>query len=120
VHWGGPVQPGAVFLIFAPTEAGPNAEEEGVFSVAEGVTFSRSKDVIQTVAAEAQTRGFLTLGYAGWAAGQLDGEIETGSWIYLEADSDIVFDTPPEELWQRCIDSLGVDPAMIWMQPVSE
>ena len=120
VHWGGPVQPGAVFLTFAPSAEGPGPQEEAVFGIGQGVAVSPSKDVIQAIAAKEQTRGFLTLGYAGWAPGQLDGEIETGSWIFMEADEDIIFDTPPEERWQKCIDSIGVDPSMIWMQPISE
>lgn len=120
VHWGGPVQPGAVFLTFAPSEDGPGPQEEAVFPISERVAVSPSKNVIQAIAAASDTRGFLTLGYAGWAPGQLDGEIESGSWIFLDADDGIIFDTPPEDQWQRCIDSIGVDPAMIWMQPVSE
>lgn len=121
VHWGGPVQPGAVFLTYARPSAADGRQDEAVFEVGDAVGVSPSREVIEAVAADASNAGaFLSLGYSGWAAGQLDGEIETGSWICLEVDGDVLFSLPPEERWQHCIDSLGVDPAMIWMMPVTE
>ena len=121
VHWGGPVQPGAVFMTFTRPAAGESSLDEAVFEIAGGIAVSPSRDMIQAVAGNADGgKAFLSLGYAGWAAAQLDAEIESGSWIFMDADEDILFDTPPDERWQKCIDSIGVDPAMIWMKPVSE
>lgn len=120
VRWGGPVQPGAVFLTFACSQ-GTTPTGDGVYSIGKSIAVSPSRDAIQAVAADpTRPRAFLSLGYAGWAPGQLDGEIQSGSWIFMEADEGIVFDTPAEQCWQRCIDSLGVDPSLIWMQPISE
>ncbi|MCP4871235.1 MAG: hypothetical protein GY898_21200 [Proteobacteria bacterium] len=121
VHWGGPVQPGAVFLTYARPSAADGQQDEAVFEVGETIGVSPSRVVIEAVAGESENAGaFLSLGYAGWAPGQLDGEIETGSWIYMEVDQEMLFSLPADERWQHCIDSLGVDPAMIWMTPVSE
>jgi len=121
VHWGGPVQPGAVFLIFERPSVGDGVEDEAVFQLGDRIGVSPSSRIIRAVAGDASNAGaYLTLGYAGWGAGQLDGEIKSGSWIYLEADPEVVFALPPEERWQHCVDSLGVDPAMIWMTPVNE
>ncbi len=121
VFWGGPVQPGAVFLTFARPSIGDGKQDEAVFQLSEKVGVSPSREVIEAIAGDSENPGaFLSLGYAGWAPGQLDGEIETGSWIWLDIDPAIVFELPPDERWQHCIDSLGVDPSLIWMTPVSE
>ena len=40
----------------------------------------------------------LSLGYAGWGAGQLESEIHQNSWLTVKAQPDLVFDTPPRTL----------------------
>ena len=122
VHWGGPVQPGAVFVTFSREGFEPDGrEEDGIFEVSSSLAVSPSKNVIELASSTVDISGaFLSLGYAGWGPGQLDGEIESGSWIYMELDEDVVFSVPPEERWKRCIDSIGVPSEMIWMQPVNE
>ena len=120
VHWGGPVQPGAVFVTFTREQVG-HEEEEGIFEVSSTLGVSPSKNVIETTSAMVDVSGaFLSLGYAGWGPGQLDEEIESGSWIFMELDEDLLFQTPTEERWERCIASIGVPSEMIWMQPVNE
>jgi len=47
------------------------------------------------------------VGYAGWSEGQLKDEIETGSWIVADMDSNYVFNTPPELLWKRVLQNKG-------------
>ena len=51
----------------------------------------------------------LTLGYAGWGAGQLEHEIARNAWLTVPADRAIVFDTPIERRWQAAAFALGVD-----------
>jgi putative transcriptional regulator len=41
------------------------------------------------------------LGYAGWAPGQLEAEVEAGAWQVLSGDAKTVFDARPETLWER-------------------
>ncbi len=122
VHWGGPVQPGAVFLTFARAdEADGGDESTGIFEISPKLAISPSKEIIESVAAATDiSDAFLSLGYAGWGAGQLDSEIESGSWIYTELDEDLIFRIPPPERWDYCIQSIGVEPEMIWMQPINE
>jgi len=43
------------------------------------------------------------LGYAGWAAGQLVSEFEFDSWLTAPASPEIVFESPPEQMWQRAV-----------------
>jgi len=62
----------------------------------------------------------LCLGYAGWGPGQLDGEIESGSWLFADIDPTIVFDTPLPERWTQALLLLGLTPQTVWMTPVDE
>ena len=122
VLWGGPVQPGAVFLTFAgssPTSP-DEGEENPVFSITQGLHVSPARDIIEAVAKDQNADAFITLGYAGWAAGQLDGEIAEGSWIFLDVDPDVVFTIPPDKRYDYCLSTLGVSPHLLWMQPITE
>jgi len=49
----------------------------------------------------------LFAGYAGWSPGQLEGEMKRKSWLTFPASLDLVFETPPEELWRRILKSKG-------------
>ena len=40
-------------------------------------------------------------GYAGWGAGQLEGELAAGAWALAQANAALLFDTPIDELWER-------------------
>lgn len=62
-------------------------------------------------------RSRLFLGYSGWGPGQLDNELATSSWLNAPLDLDMVFTTPPEDLWERAIRSLGVEPTAIAAAP---
>ena len=131
VRWGGPVQPGAVFLTFRRRTADvtirdvndPDGDEdiEPAFVVSEDLHVTPARGVIAAVAGQVGFEpAFLTLGYAGWAPGQLDKEIQSGSWILLDADEAIVFGIDPEDQWEHCIKSLGIDESLLWMHPVEE
>jgi len=43
------------------------------------------------------------LGYAGWAPGQLEGEIKAGGWFAVPADAAIVFDDKHDTKWERAM-----------------
>ena len=131
VRWGGPVQPGAVFLTFRRHTTDvplrdvndPEGDEdiEPAFVVSEDLHVTPARGVIAAVAGLGGTEpAFLTLGYAGWAPGQLDKEIQSGSWILLDADESIVFGVDPEDQWEHCISTLGIEEGLLWMHPVEE
>ncbi len=119
VLWGGPVQPGAVFLTFAGST--PSTDDENpVFTITKGMHVSPARDIIEAVAKNDEADAFITLGYAGWAPGQLDGEIAEGAWIFLDVDPDVVFTIPPDKRYDYCLSTLGVSPHLLWMQPINE
>jgi putative transcriptional regulator len=131
VRWGGPVQPGAVFLTFRGGAPGvplrdvndPEAGEdvEPAFLVNDDLRVTPARSVIAAVSTAADGEpAFLTLGYAGWAPGQLEKEIAAGSWILLDVDEAIVFGVEPEDQWEHCIRTLGIDENLLWMHPVEE
>ena len=55
----------------------------------------------------------LALGYAGWAAGQLDAEIQANGWLIAPADPDIVFGHDNDAKWQQALQQIGVDPRLL-------
>jgi len=133
VRWGGPVQPGAVFLTFADQELpvettsvdslgqDEETDAEPTFHIDSGLRVTPSRPIIEAIAGKPdQPSAFLTLGYAGWAAGQLDKEIQEGSWIPMEIDSDTLFDTSPEDAYDFFMGRLGIDKSALWMHPVNE
>ena len=62
-------------------------------------------------------RSRLFLGYSGWGPGQLDQELAAAAWLNAPLDLDMVFTTPPDDLWERAIRSLGVEPTAIAPAP---
>ena len=55
----------------------------------------------------------LLMGYAGWGAKQLDGELTESSWLISDVATEIIFETKPAEMWEAAIRRLGVDPAAL-------
>jgi putative transcriptional regulator len=51
----------------------------------------------------------VTLGYAGWSAGQLEEEIQTNSWLMVEADLALLFEVPIHKKWESAVHKLGID-----------
>lgn len=60
----------------------------------------------------------LFLGYAGWAAGQLNAEMAEGSWLVVDATPEIVFNTAPDEIWRKAISLLGDDYRYLAQMPI--
>ena len=62
----------------------------------------------------------LCLWYAGWGPAQLDGEIESGSWLVSDLDPELVLRAPLETRYLRALASLGLTPDTVWMSPIDE
>ena len=60
-------------------------------------------------------RARLVIGYSGWGAGQLEAELEASAWLMSDVTRDLIFDTPPEKMWEAAIRRLGADPAALQM-----
>jgi len=110
--WGGPVEPGAGFVIF-------KGESQEGWKLLPDLSVSPSRERLEELVSSGQ--GFhLCLGYAGWGPGQLDEEFSSGSWVYIEPSADLVFDCPLMERYDRALSRLGVSAQSLWMTPIDE
>lgn len=76
------------------------------------VMITTSKDILACLGNDSgPSKSLVTLGYAGWSAGQLEEELQTNSWLTIEADASFLFDVPIHQKWQAAVHKLGVD---IW------
>src|SRR5947208_907346 len=53
------------------------------------------------------------MGYAGWAPGQLENEIQHNGWLHCDADPDLIFGDDVDEKYQRALQKIGIDPGML-------
>jgi len=105
VYFGGPVQTDRGFVLHRPA-----GDWHSTLRINEDVGLTSSKDILEAVGALGQPEEFIvTLGYAGWAAGQLEQELADNAWLTVPAEMDIVFDLPPEERLAAAMQSLGID-----------
>ena len=119
VVWtGGPVMPTSGWVLHEPSRrVGLGAptlqsglEHDGTVSFAPGIDLSTSPDKLRVIAEQPPGRTRFLLGYAGWGPGQLAHEMARGSWLHVEADPDLIFETPAENLWASALRSIGVAP----------
>jgi putative transcriptional regulator len=108
VHFGGPVDPGRGFVLHSM-----DYNEEATLTVGEfGVT--ATLDILRAIGrGEGPRQNLLALGYAGWAPGQLDAEIQANGWLSVAADLDLVFGGELDAKWERALNKLGVSPSML-------
>jgi len=85
-------------------------EWQSTIPVGERMGLTSSRDVLESIADGTGPRNaLLSLGYAGWGAGQLESEIHQNSWLTVEAQPDLVFATPPHERWGKSMETMGLD-----------
>ena len=105
VHLGGPVQQDRGFVLHEPL-----GEWDATLKVTDRIGITSSMDILQAIARnEGPEHTLITLGYAGWGAGQLEQEMAENAWLSGPAHADILFDTPDEERWKAAAASLGID-----------
>ena len=108
VFFGGPVQTDRGFVLHAPAGDYSSSIKLG------DMALTTSRDVLQAVAdGKGPARMLVTLGYAGWGAGQLESEMAQNAWLSVGADDTIIFDVPPEERYPAALKLLGIDPVML-------
>jgi putative transcriptional regulator len=109
VHFGGPVEPGRGFVLHTP-----DYREDATLLVGDEFAVTATLDILRAIGkGEGPRRNLLALGYAGWAPGQLDAEMQANGWLSVAADSDLVFDDDFDAKWQRALAKLGIDLSML-------
>lgn len=113
VFFGGPVQTERGFVLHEPLDEQGN-HYNATLVVPGGLEMTTSRDVLEALSNGAgPKRVLVTLGYSGWAAGQLEEEIGRNGWITVDAKAEIIFDTPIEERYDKALALLGIDPRML-------
>lgn len=112
IYLGGPVQTDRGFVLHEQTEA---AHYSSSLQVPNGLAMTTSKDVLEQVAqGQGPKRFIMTLGYAGWSAGQLEEELSLNGWLNIATSTDkiadIIFDTPDDDKYDKVMGLLGIDP----------
>lgn len=109
VHFGGPVEPARGFVLHST-----DYMREGTMVIDDGIGLTATVDVLKAIAlGQGPRRSLLALGYAGWAPGQLDQEIQANGWLHAAADEDLVFGFEHDSKWPRAIRKVGFDPGRL-------
>jgi putative transcriptional regulator len=105
VHFGGPVESSRGFVLHTTDYL-----QDSTLLIDDEIALTATIDVLKAIAAgEGPKRRVLALGYAGWAEGQLDAEIQANGWLLVPADLDLVFGNNNETKWARSLAKIGVD-----------
>jgi putative transcriptional regulator len=79
-----------------------------------GLEMTTSKDVLEALSSGAGPRKVLiSLGYSSWGEGQLESELAENTWLTVEADAAVIFDTPVEQRYAKALSLLGLQEWMI-------
>ncbi len=106
VYCGGPVERERGWVLHADS-----IELAGSESVGAGLSITTSLDALEVYGDNAGGPFRLVLGYAGWGPQQLEQEIAAGSWITAPLDVDVALGVPHDQIWERALQSVGVEPA---------
>jgi len=110
VYFGGPVQVDRGFVLHQPA-----GNWQSTIAVNDDIALTASKDILEAVANGVGPQKILvTLGYAGWDAGQLEEEISQNAWLtvkapHMQAQDSVIFDVPSENRFDAAMHLLGVD-----------
>lgn len=104
IYYGGPVQVDRGFVLHRPAGGWQSS-----LPVRDDVALTTSRDILQAVGDGQGPRDLLvSLGYAGWAPGQLEHEIKQNAWLTVPADPSVLFNLASEERLAAAMDLLGI------------
>ncbi|MGP1629168.1 MAG: YqgE/AlgH family protein [Giesbergeria sp.] len=112
VFLGGPVQTERGFVLHERVQL--ESDDEPAYAatmvIPGGLEMTTSKDVLEALATGAGPRRVLvTLGYSSWGEGQLESEMAENSWLTVDANAAVIFDTPVEARYDRALGLLGLE-----------
>jgi putative transcriptional regulator len=105
VHFGGPVQVDRGFVLHTPL-----GQWQSTLAVSSEIGLTTSQDILQAVArGEGPQQILVTLGYAGWAPGQLEHELSQNAWLTVQANPEVLFGMRAEQRLAAAMSLLGID-----------
>ncbi len=109
VYAGGPVKTDRGFVLHSPKPGYASSQK-----LSSDIMITTSKDILSSLTTNAAPEQFIiTLGYAGWDKGQLEQELLDNSWLVIEADPAIIFNTPSHQRWEKAVSMLGIDASQL-------
>lgn len=107
---GGPVETGRGFVLHTKDYF----SADSTLTIDESFSLTATIDILRAIATgTGPNHSLLALGYAGWAPGQLEREIQSNGWLICPADTDIVFEAAIENKYDRAMAKLGVHPSFL-------
>ena len=105
VHFGGPVETGRGFVLHSADYI-----QDATLVINDKVALTATVDILKAMAeGNGPSSSLLALGYAGWAPGQLDEEIQANGWLTVPADDDLIFGSKLESRWELAMAKMGID-----------
>ena len=109
---GGPVEPVSSWILVGH-DGDPAVETQGM-RITDDLYLTTSPDLLRRLLEpDPPPRMRLIVGYSGWGPGQLEDELRESSWLLSDVDTAMIFDTPPEKMWEAAIRRLGADPSTL-------
>ncbi|MBP9840801.1 MAG: YqgE/AlgH family protein [Simkaniaceae bacterium] len=103
VRGSGPFQPSQMMLLHTSSHSTPAS-----LQVCEGVTLGGDLEFLQEACNDPNgPEILLCLGYCGWGPDKLDQELLNGEWFLHKASKELIFNTPPEKIWQTALRDMG-------------
>ena len=107
---GGPVETGRGFVL----HSSDFFIKDATLPIDDGICLTATLDILKAIASgTGPKQAILALGYAGWAPGQLENEIQHNGWLHCDADPDLIFGRNVEDKYMRALDKIGIDIAML-------
>jgi putative transcriptional regulator len=106
---GGPVETGRGFVL----HSSDFFIEDSTLPIDDGICLTATIDILKAIATgDGPASAILALGYAGWAPGQLEAEIQNNGWLHCAADPELIFGEP-ERKYEKAMRKLGIAPGML-------
>ncbi len=110
VLMGGPVETGRGFVL----HSSDFFIKDATLPIDDGICLTATLDILKAIASgTGPKQAILALGYAGWAPGQLENEIQHNGWLHCDADPDLIFGRNVEDKYKLALDKIGIDLAML-------
>ena len=107
---GGPVETGRGFVL----HSADFYIENSTLPIDDGICLTATLDILKAIArGKGPQSAVLALGYAGWAPGQLEGEIQENGWLHCTADPELIFGPDIDGKYGRALRKIGIDPGKL-------
>ena len=107
---GGPVETGRGFVL----HSADFFIENSTLPIDEGICLTATLDILKAIArGNGPASAILALGYAGWAPGQLEQEIQQNGWLHCAADPELIFGQDTDMKYEKALRKIGIDLGML-------